>query len=131
MDMWSLPATENPDDTVLTLNTGAAYAVAASSPNKEAATAFVNYMGQPAELAAAAAANYGLPYTAKPDTPVPAEVKGVTEKYKAGKTALWQTNFWPGYQVKQTMIAECQNLLVDKQTVEGAVDAVQKSLGDA
>ncbi|SEP73039.1 ABC transporter substrate-binding protein [Microlunatus flavus] len=131
MDMWSLPATENPDDTVLTLNTGAAYGVAAASPNKDAATAFLNYMGQPAELAAAAAANYGLPYTPKADTPVPDEVKGVTEKYKAGKTALWQTNFWPGYQVKQTMIAECQNLLVDKQTVQGAVDAVQKSLGDS
>jgi len=129
-DMFSLPATENASDTVLTLNTGAAYAVAASSQNMNAAIAFVDYMGQPDQLAAAAKANFGVPYTPTATTTMPAEMKGVEQQYLSGKTALWQTNFWPGAEVKQTMIAECQNLLVGKQTVQGVVDAVQAAVGN-
>jgi raffinose/stachyose/melibiose transport system substrate-binding protein len=129
--MFSLPATEDPSDTVLTLNTGSAWGVAASSDNKKAAIAFVDYMGQPDQLEAAAKANFGVPYTPTSSTKMPAEMKGVEKQYLSNKVALWQTNFWPGYQVKQTMIAECQNLLVGKQTVQGVVAAVQKSLGDS
>jgi raffinose/stachyose/melibiose transport system substrate-binding protein len=130
-DMFSLPATEDAADTVLTLNTGSAWGVAASSDNKKAAVAFVNYMGQPDQLEAAAKANFGVPYTPSSSTKMPAEMKGVEKQYLSNKVALWQTNFWPGYQVKQTMIAECQNLLVGKQTVQGVVAAVQKALGDS
>lgn len=131
LDMFTVPATENPADTVLTLNTGAAYAVAASSANKEAATALVDYLGEPAQLAAASQANYGVPYTPTPDVSVAPEMNGIAARYKSGKTALLETNYWPGYQVKQTMIAECQNLLTGRQSVQGVVDAVQKSLADS
>jgi len=131
LDMFVPPATDKASDTVLTLNTGSAWAVAASSSNKKAATAFVNYLGQSDQLAGAAKANFGVPYTPTASTKVPTEVNGVKKLYLGNRTALLQTNFWPGYQVKQTMIAECQNLLVGKQTVQGVVDAVQKSLGDA
>ena len=130
-DMFSLPATDNPGDTVLTVNTGAAYGVSATTSNPKTALALVDYMAQPAQLAAASKANYGLPYTPSPSTAVDRTFTSVKQQYLGGKVALWQTNFWPGYQVKQTMIAECQNLILGKQSVSGVVDAVQKSLGNA
>ena len=131
LNMFEPPATDKASDTVLTLNTGSAWAVAQSAANKKAAIAFVNYLGEPSQLAGAAKANFGVPYTPTASTKVPAEAKGVEKLYLGNKTALLETNFWPGYQVKQTMIAECQNLLVGKETVQGAVDAVQKSIGNA
>lgn len=130
-DMYSLPATQNASDTVLTLDNGAAWAVAKTSSNQKAAVAFVNYMGEPDQMAAASKANFGVPYTPTSSTKVPAEMKGIQKQYLSGKTALWENGFWPGYQGKQTFIAECQNLLVGKQTVQGVVDALQKVLAGA
>lgn len=127
-DMFEIPATENPEDTYLTVNTGAAYAVNKASTNLQTAIAFVDFLAEDAQLAGASKANFGLPYSPAKDTVVQDEMKGVAELYSAGKTALWQTNFWPNAEVKQTMIAADQNLVLGKATVQDVVDAVQKAL---
>lgn len=130
-DLVTLPATDNAKDLVLTSNVGAAYAVSANSRNLPAARAFIDFMGRPDQLAAAAAANYGLPYTPADDTRIPEETAGIADIYRAGRVMFWQTNFWPGYEVKQTMIAESQNLLNGTQSIEGVVSAVNGVLGDS
>ncbi len=130
-DMFAIPATDNPDDTYLTVNTGAAYAVNKASPNLKTAIAFVDFLAADEQLAAASKANFGVPYTPTKSTVVQDEMKGVSDLYFAGKTALWQTNFWPNADVKQAMIAACQNLILGKATAQDVVDAVNKALAGA
>lgn len=130
-DMFELPATDNPADTYLTTNTGAAYAVAKSSQNKATALAFIAYMAQQDQIDAASKANYGVPYTPSPNVTVLPELQGVASLYQANKNALWPTNFWPSYETKQTMIAADQDLILGRKTVQEVVDAVQNSLHGA
>jgi hypothetical protein len=54
-------------------------------------------------------------------------LKGIEPLYKADKTALWATNFWPNAEVKQVMIAQDQNLILGKTNVTDAVNAIQKA----
>ncbi|WP_162940240.1 ABC transporter substrate-binding protein [Gryllotalpicola protaetiae] len=126
-DMFEIPATSKASDTYLTANTGAAYGVNKASTNKKTAIAFVDFMAQSDNLTKAAKANFGLPYTATKDTPVTSDMKGISDLYHAGKTALWQTNFWPNANVKQTMIAQDQNLILGKADINAVVDAIQQS----
>lgn len=130
-DMFEIPATENPADTYLTVNTGAAYAVARSSGNKTTAIAFVDFLAQRDQIDAASKANYGVPYTPAADTVVQPEMQGVAEAYRANRTALWPTNFWPSYETKQAMIAADQDLILGRKSVQDVVDAVQNSLHGA
>ncbi|MGP4014338.1 ABC transporter substrate-binding protein [Saccharopolyspora sp. 5N708] len=130
-DMFEIPATENPADTYLTTNTGAAYAVAKSSTNKATAVAFINFLAQPDQMDAASKANYGVPYKPDANTTVQPEMQGVASLYQANKTALWPTNYWPNYEVKQTMIAADQDLILGKKTVQEVVDAIQNVLHGA
>lgn len=126
-DMFSLPATDNPNDTWLTSNPGAAWAVAKKSSNKAAAIAFINYMGTDDQLLAAAKVGYGVPYAASKDTPVAPEFSGIESLYKSGKNALWATNYWPNPDVKQDMIAASQNLILGKATVDDVLAAMTKA----
>ncbi len=128
-DMFELPATDNPGDTYLTSNPGAAWAVADKSTNKAAAIAFINYMGTPDQLAEAAKVGYGVPYAVDKNTPVVSEFAGVASLYKSGKNALWATNYWPNADVKQDMIAACQNLILGKGTVDDVMAAMTKAYG--
>ncbi|MEW2508226.1 extracellular solute-binding protein [Amycolatopsis sp. NPDC047767] len=130
-DMFELPATENPADTYLTVNTGAAYAVAKSSGNKATAIEFLKYLAGPDQLDVAAKANYGVAYTPSASNPIQPEMQGVSDLYQGGKTALWPTNFWPSYETKQAMIAADQDLILGKKTVADVVQAVQNSLHGA
>lgn len=126
-DMFALPATDNASDTWLTSNPGAAWAVAEKSSNREAAIAFINYMGTHDQLSVAAKVGYGLPYAASKDTPVPPEFSGVESLYKSHKNALWATNYWPNADVKQDMIAASQNLILGKGTVDDVLTAMRKA----
>lgn len=130
-DMFEVPATDNPADTYLTTNTGAAYAVAKSSPNKATALAFLAYMAQQDQIDEASKANFGVPYTPTPGVTVLPELQGVANLYQAKKTALWPTNFWPSYETKQAMIAADQDLILGRKSVQQVVDAVQNSLHGA
>jgi raffinose/stachyose/melibiose transport system substrate-binding protein len=129
IDFATLPATEKASDLVLTANPGSAWGVSASSKNKAAAEALVNYMGTPQRQALDAQANFGFPYTVNKDVKVPAELTGAGKLYKEGKVLLFPTALWPNPEVKQTIIAECQNLLNGNETVDGVLKAVQKSFG--
>jgi raffinose/stachyose/melibiose transport system substrate-binding protein len=126
-DMFEIPATDNPDDTILTMNTGASYAVNKDSTNVKTAIAFIDFMGEDQQLTAASNAAFGVPYKAGPNTTVMDGLKGIEPLYKADKTALWATNFWPNAEVKQVMIAQDQNLILGKTNVTDAVNAIQKA----
>lgn len=127
-DMFEIPATDNANDTYLTANTGAAYAVNKASTNLAAANAFIDFMGEDSQLGAASQANFGVPYAPTKDTQVQEDMQGISSLYSAGKTALWQTNFWPNANVKQTMIAQDENLILGKTDIPSVVAAVQKSM---
>lgn len=128
-DMFELPATENPDDTWLTTNPGSAFAVNAKSGNLKAAVEFINYLGAPEQVSRDAKAYFGLPYVVDQNAKIPSEFASVESLYKAKKTALWATNYWPNPQVKQTMIAQDQNLILGKASVDDVISAMNKSYG--
>jgi len=123
----TLPATESPDDLVLTSNPGSAMAVNANSKNMDAALAFIDFLALPEHEAELAEENYGLPYTTSTPVEFPDVLSNVQGLYDEGKTLLFPTAHWPNPEVKQTIIAECQNLLVGAQDIAGVVDAVQAS----
>lgn len=123
-DFATLPATENPGDLMLTTNVGEVWGVAEATKNSEAAIAFIDFIGAPERLAASAEANFGLPYTPSDDVGVPSEMAGIEDLYREGRVLMLQTAFWPGAEIKQTTIAECQNLLTGAQDVDGAVKAI-------
>lgn len=126
-DFATLPATENPEDLVLTVNPGAAFGVSASAKNPEAAKALLDFMAQPEQQALEAKTNFGLPYTVSDSVTIPDELAGAGDLYKAGDVLLFPTALWPNPEVKQTIIAECQNLLTGTQDVDGVVKAVRAS----
>jgi raffinose/stachyose/melibiose transport system substrate-binding protein len=129
LDFATLPATEKASDLVLTANPGSAWGVSATSKNKAAAVALVDYMGTPQHEALDAQANFGFPYSVDKNLKVPAELDGAGKLYKQGKVLMFPTALWPNPEVKQTIIAECQNLLNGKETVDGVLTAVQASFG--
>jgi|GEM_PF-3209130 len=128
-DFATLPATENADDLVLTVNPGAAFGVSASAKNPDAAKALVSFMAEPAQQALEAETNFGLPYTVSDSVKIPSELTGAGSLYKKGNVLLFPTALWPNPQVKQVIIAETQNLLTGTQNVAGVVKAVQASFG--
>ena len=127
-DMYEIPATDKPADTFLTTNTGAAWAVAKSSTNKATALAFLDFLAQPDQMDQASKANYGVPYKPAADATVQPEMQGIASLYRANKNALWPTNFWPNPEVKQTMIAEDEDLILGSKNVQQVVDAIQSTL---
>ncbi len=124
-DSFELPATDNPADTWLTSNVGAAYAVNAKSTNLSTANAFVDFLGQSDNLAKAASLNFGLPYQSSPDVKMPDEFAGIADLYES-QSALYQMNYWPNAQIKTDMIAAWQDLVLGKMDAAAQDAAISK-----
>lgn len=127
LSMYSLPATNNANQTWVTGDIGLSTGVNAKSANMAASKAYVEFLATPAESAKEASANYGFPTSAAKSTKLNSTLTGLAKSYDAGRFALFPSAYYPNYNVKLTIVAQMEGLIAGSTTVDKAMAAIQTS----
>ncbi|GAA1769254.1 ABC transporter substrate-binding protein [Kocuria aegyptia] len=121
LNMLPLPATDDPEETRMAGAAGSAYAVNASSDNKENALKFIDFIQSPEGMNLYAETNAALPAIPNDEYETHPALTVLQEHQQEGKTDPFMDQLWPNARVQQAHFAAVQELLGGQTTVEDAL----------
>lgn len=121
LNMMPLPATDDPEETRMAGAAGSAYAVNASSDNKENALKFIDFIQSPEGMNLYAETNAALPAIPNEEFDAHPALTVLQEYQQEGKTDPFMDQLWPNARVQQAHFAVVQELLGGQTSVEDAL----------
>ncbi len=125
-----LPATDNPDQTLMPAAAGAGYGINAKTKNKDLALKFVNYVMSPAGMSVFNKAQGSLPALPDAGSAVDPSLSELTTFINSSRTVPFMDQLWPNAKVQQTMLSGIQEIFSGQSTTDkmlAAMDADYKS----
>ncbi len=129
LEFSAFPASDNPDDFMLSAGPTAGPAVYAKSKNVDLALKFLDFLAQPEQLnlfaESVGAVVPSIPNDSfKLDDP---NLALINTYLAAGRTAAYLDQDWPNAEVQQAMYAGLQNLLAGKASSKDVLTAMDKA----
>jgi raffinose/stachyose/melibiose transport system substrate-binding protein len=115
--MWPLPALDDAEKTQVAVGITNGYGVSATSKNKDAATAFLNFLAEPDSMADWAKVT-SVPVFGQPEDQTDPIYVDIMKYVSAGKGALYMDNKWPSPRVQEAHFVGVQDLFAGKATIE-------------
>jgi ABC-type glycerol-3-phosphate transport system substrate-binding protein len=118
---FPFPANDQPGQLKIPAGVASGLAISANTKHMAEAKKFIEFMGQPEQIAAFAKATANVPLDAKPTDDVGADLKPFVPYLAENKTVPFMDQEWPNAQVQPTHFAMVQDLLAHKVTVPQAL----------
>ncbi|MCG8971537.1 ABC transporter substrate-binding protein [Streptomyces sp. CL12-4] len=127
LKMAALPATDHPDDTRMPGAVSAAYGLNPESPHREAAIAFINFLGSAEGQNLYNRTGATLPAIPNTSFTVDSAVKEVAERQKSGTTVPFMDQRWPNSAVQSTHFEQVRALFAGTASVDDALNALDRA----
>jgi raffinose/stachyose/melibiose transport system substrate-binding protein len=128
--MAALPATDDPGETMMPAAVSAAYGLSARTPHREAALAFVDFLGSERGQNLYNRSGATLPAIPNDSFDADPAVAEVAAHQKAGRTVAFMDQLWPNSAVQQTHFRQIRALFAGTSDVERALSALDTAYRD-
>lgn len=128
--MKALPATDDPNETLMAAAPGAGYGVNADSPNKELALKFVDYIMNKTGMNFYAEKMGGLPSFPDTDYDFDPTLNELSEYLAANKTVPFMDQHWPNAKVQQDHLTGLQDIFAGKSSPEDVLNKMDEDYAE-
>ncbi|MER6347669.1 ABC transporter substrate-binding protein [Streptomyces sp. NPDC001595] len=125
--MAALPATDDPGDTRMPGAVSAAYGLNPGSPHREAALAFIDFLGSEQGQNLYNRSGATLPAIPNSSFAVDAAIEEVAERQQSGTTVPFMDQRWPNTAVQQVHFEQIRSLFAGTTDVDSALAALDRA----